>query len=237
MQGGIVIIRNLFRVWTLCAFGLSIPSCFGQLRAVVDHVGYEPESQKIALVAGSEGDPAPVSFALIDASTGKAVSSGKLHEAGTVAHWTGRKFWTADFSDWRKPGHYTLKIQGPAGDVASCEFAIEEDLLERNTLSNVIFYFKGQRASGDMDRADRHLPVPGEAGAFADLHGGWYDATGDYGIHLSHQNPTSYFNPQQVPLVAWTLLSSYRLLEARKNDNFTENERRLLDEGCSAPTF
>ena len=63
------------------------------------------------------------------------------------------------------------------------------------------------------------------------MHGGWYDATGDYGIHLSHQNPTSYFNPQQVPLVAWSLLQSYEILGERHDDNFSEYERRMLDEG------
>ncbi len=69
------------------------------------------------------------------------------------------------------------------------------------------------------------------------MHGGWYDATGDYGIHLSHQNPTSYFNPQQVPLVAWTLLKSYAVLEARNDDNFSEYERRMLDEGLFGADF
>jgi hypothetical protein len=34
-----------------------------------------------------------------------------------------------------------------------------------------------------------------------------------------------------VPLVAWTLLKSYRVLEARHDDNFSEYERRMLDEG------
>ena len=70
-----------------------------------------------------------------------------------------------------------------------------------------------------------------------DVHGGWYDATGDYGIHLSHQNLTSYFNPQQVPLVAWTLLASYNTLKARHDDNFSEYERRLLDEGLFGADF
>lgn len=182
-------------------------------------------------------DPPPTTFALLDTATGKAVLSGTLSPASTVNHWVGRRFWTADFSSWRKAGHYTLAVRSRSGDLRSCEFAIDEDLLERDTLSNVIFYFKGQRASGDMDRADSHLAVPGQAGVFVDLHGGWYDATGDYGIHLSHQNPTSYFNPQQVPLVTWTLLSSYRLLDDRRNDNFTEYERRLLDEGLFGADF
>ena len=104
------------------------------------------------------------------------------------------------------------------------------------TLSNIIFYFKGQRASGDFDRADSHLPLPDGTGT-VDARGGWYDATGDYGIHLSHQNLTSYFNPQQVPLVAWTLLASYDTLKARHDDNFSEYERRLLDEGLFGADF
>jgi hypothetical protein len=93
----------------------------------------------------------------------------------------------------------------------------------------VLFYFKGQRASGAMDRADSHLALPGKQKGHIDLSGGWYDATGDYGIHLSHQNPTSYFNPQQVPLVAWSLVNTWRNLEARHNPNFSQIERRLVD--------
>ena len=87
-----------------------------------------------------------------------------------------------------------------------------------------------------MNRADAHLRLPDGSG-YVDLSGGWYDATGDYGIHLSHQNPTSYFNPQQVPLVAWSCLESYRVLKARNDDNFSEYERRLLDEGLFGADF
>lgn len=141
-------------------------------------------------------------------------------------------FWTANFTAWHEPGRYVVRVSSASGvEASSCPFAIEDDLLERQTLSNVVYYFKGQRASGDFDRADRHLAVPDRPGSFIDAHGGWYDATGDYGIHLSHQNLTSYFNPQQVPLVVWSLLKSYRVLEARHDDNFTEYMRRLLDEG------
>jgi hypothetical protein len=163
--------------------------------------------------------------------TGKLALEGDLKPSGEVHAWTGMIFFTADFSAQRDPGHYILRVSSPAGEIASCPFAIQDDVLERNTLSNVIYYFKGQRSSGDFDRADSHLPIPDQAGAFIDAHGGWYDATGDYGIHLSHQNLTSYFNPQQVPLVAWSLLKSYRVLEARHDDNFTEYIRRMLDEG------
>ena len=95
---------------------------------------------------------------------------------------------------------------------SSCPFAIEDNILERNTLSNVIYYFKG---SGRADSSTRPTVIwrcPAVRAHIVDVHGGWYDATGDYGIHLSHQNPTSYFNPQQVPLVVWSLLRSYDML-------------------------
>ena len=198
---------------------------------LVDQVGYEPDAPKVAVVVTGRDDPAPTRFALINSDTGKLALEGDLKPSGDVHAWTGMTFFTADFSAWHETGHYILRVSSSAGEIASCPFAIQDDVLERNTLSNVIYYFKGQRSSGDLDRADRHLAVPDQPGSFVDAHGGWYDATGDYGIHLSHQNLTSYFNPQQVPLVAWSLLKSYRVVEARHDDNFTEYMRRMLDEG------
>ena len=208
----------------------------GQMRVLVDQVGYDLHAPKKAIIAGTAQDH-PTQFALIDADSGKTVFQGNLKPAGEVHAWDGRVFWTADFSAWQKAGHYALRITANGADANSCAFAINEDVLERDTLSNVVFYFKGQRSSGSFDQADRHLALPGKDAGFVDVHGGWYDATGDYGIHLSHQNPTSYFNPQQVPLVAWSLLKSYRALIARQDDNFSEYERRMLDEGLYGADF
>ena len=214
---------------------MAVPLLPAQVRVLVDQVGYETTSRKIALISASENDR-PGEFALIDDANGKVVFSGTPAPAGRVDRWGEQTYWKADFSAFQAPGHYLLRVG--TGDAAStsCSFQIEKDLLERATLSNVVFYFKGQRASGDMDRADRHLPLPDGHGT-VDVHGGWYDATGDYGIHLSHQNLTSYFNPQQVPLVAWALLASYNSLKARHDDNFSEYERRLLDEGLFGADF
>jgi hypothetical protein len=207
------------------------------VRVLVDQVGYEPDAAKLALVVATQGEPAPGNFSLIDIDSGKTVLEKPLVSAGTVYDWRGMVFWSADFSAWRGRGHYLVRIASANAQVTSCPFAIDGEVLERQTLSNVLYYFKGQRASGDFDRADRHLAIPDEPGKFVDAHGGWYDATGDYGIHLSHQNLTSYFNPQQVPLVAWSLLAGYRVLESRGDDNFTEYRRRMLDEGLYGADF
>jgi Glycosyl hydrolase family 9/Cellulase N-terminal ig-like domain len=230
------------RIWVLavCCLG-GFTQCslvYGQeqVRVLTDHVGYETQSEKQALVVGTTQDH-PQKFSLIDTVTGQAVFSGSLTDAGQVHAWEGRKFWVADFSSWKKPGHYAIETRTDKGEAVSSSFDIDDDLLERSTLSNIVYYFKGQRSSGLIDQADRHLALPpGETG-FVDVHGGWYDATGDYGIHLSHQNLTSYFNPQQVPLVAWSLLKSYQSLVARKDDNFSEYERRMLDEGLYGADF
>ncbi len=224
------------QVLAVCLLGTCPFGCVGQLQVLVDHVGYETSSSKQALVLGTEQDH-PQKFSLIDTATGSAVMTGDLTHRGQVDAWGARVFWTADFSSWQKTGHYTIQAQSADGKVSSCSLDIEDNLLERSTLSNVVFYFKGQRSSGLIDEADRHLPLPPGQSGYVDVHGGWYDATGDYGIHLSHQNPTSYFNPQQVPLVVWSLLKSYRVLDARHDDNFSEYLRRMLDEGLFGADF
>jgi hypothetical protein len=222
-----------FVVLSVCVLTVSVASA--QMRVLVDQVGYETAASKVGLISSDEADR-PAQFTLVDDKTAKVVFTGKLQPAGKVFRWGDRVYWRADFSSFRTPGHYTLRVRDGDTTATSCAFQIDDNLLERTTLSNVLFYFKGQRSSGDFDRADSHLPLPDGKGTI-DARGGWYDATGDYGIHLSHQNLTSYFNPQQVPLVAWTLLASYNRLKARNDDNFSQYERRLLDEGLFGADF
>jgi Glycosyl hydrolase family 9/Cellulase N-terminal ig-like domain len=223
------IYRHFLKRLACCCQLLSALVGAAQTAVLVDHVGYETSSAKQAFIVGTAQDH-PFQFSLVDHATGKTVMRGGLTPGTQVDHWGGRVFWTADFSAWQKTGQYELRAETGGGPVSSCAFAIEDNLLERETLSNIVYYFKGQRSSGLFDKADRHLKVP-DGTTYVDLHGGWYDATGDYGIHLSHQNLTSYFNPQQVPLVAWSLLKSYLVLRARHDNNFSEYARRLLDEG------
>jgi hypothetical protein len=236
LKKGRKVIHKLKLFLAISLVVVSSQACLARVQVLVDHVGYELRAPKQAVLVGSAQD-SPQEFSLVDADTGREVFKAKTVKAGEIHAWDHHVFWTADFSQWQTPGHYLLRVGTKDTEEMSCAFEINDDVLERNTLSNVIFYFKGQRSTGLFDQADRHLALPGEPGAFVDVHGGWYDATGDYGIHLSHQNPTSYFNPQQVPLVAWSLLKSYQALLARRDDNFTEYERRMLDEGLYGADF
>ena len=73
------------------------------------------------------------------------------------------------------------------------------------------------------------MTFEGKPGA-VDIHGGWFDATGDYGKHLSHLSYSSYFNPQQVSLTAWGLFMALREIERRDEPAFVQYRKRLLDE-------
>jgi hypothetical protein len=204
-------------------------------KVLVDQVGYDTDAVKQAIVAGATS-PSSRTFRVVNADTGKVALQGTLSKAGKVGHW-GEDFAVADFSGVRTPGHYYVALTQDGHDVHSWTFDVQDNVLERHTLSNVIYYFKGQRSSGLMDKADTQLPHPDGTAGTLDIHGGWYDATGDYGIHLSHQNLTSYFNTQQVPLAVWSLLRTWQQLSARHDKNFHEYERRLLDEGLFGADF
>jgi hypothetical protein len=219
--------------------GLVMYACHAQAtqpRLLVDQVGYELTASKQAVVSANAAESLH-EFQVIDASDDKQVLSGTLQDSGPVTKWGDQHYWRADFSALKTPGRYYLQVLDHETCVRSDEFLVQNDVLERNTFSNVVYYFKGQRASGLLDEADRHLPRPDGKPGTLDIHGGWYDATGDYGIHLSHQNLTSYFNTQQVPLAVWSLLRSWQQLDARHDQNFSQYLRRLLDEGLFGADF
>lgn len=206
-----------------------------QPRVLVNQVGYDLDGQKRAIVQGFAGDRF-TAFKVVDADTGAVVLTGVPKPAGVVPHWQDWHYWTIDFSALRKPGLYRVEAAGNH-DVASFPFWVAIDALKRYTLSDVIYYFKGQRASGDFDRADAHLPRPGGTGT-VDLSGGWYDATGDYGIHLAQTFVGApALTNQDVSFAVWSLASAWRNLEARHDPNFAQYERRLLDEATFGADF
>ena len=200
-----------------------------ELKILTNHVGYEAEGPKRAVVLGQASDTVS-HCAVRDDGTNRQVFSSIARNTGPVNKWRNWNFWTLEFDPVNKEGKYHLECQSNAGTIHSYAFAIQRDVLERTTLSNVIYYFKGQRSSGAMDQADRHLRFEGSKPGTLDAHGGWWDATGDYGKHLSHLSFSTYFNPQQIPLVVYSLLKSYDQLRHRGQPYAIRYEDRLLDE-------
>lgn len=205
------------------------------VKVLTNQVGYDSSAFKQAIVSAGEKQDIKT-FNIVNLDNDSIVYSGKAVYKGPVAKWKNWQFWTLDFSDFTKPGKYYLQVDVNGKTAFSYPFNIQNELLERNTLSDVIYYFKGQRSSGQLDKADKTLAIPGGKGT-VDLHGGWYDATGDYGIHFTQLSFTSYFNTQQVPLVAWSMYKSYQELESQHNLNFSQYERRLLGGGVFGADF
>jgi Glycosyl hydrolase family 9/Cellulase N-terminal ig-like domain len=209
---------------------------YGQnIKVLTNHIGYEQGAPKRAVILGHANDEV-TGFDVIDRSTGKKVLSGDAVKTGPVDHWKDWYFWTADFSSLKSPGTYFVECETSQGLVRSFPFLIEQNLLEKNTLSSVIYYFKGQRCSGLLDKADRDVMFEDETNV-TDAHGGWYDATGDYGKHLGGLGFSTYFNMQPTPVAAWSLFATYAELERRGDENFRQYERRLLDEAMYGADF
>jgi Glycosyl hydrolase family 9/Cellulase N-terminal ig-like domain len=202
----------------------------GQMRILTNHLGYETRGPKHAVILGEPGDSVS-RCSLKDYATDQAILSIDPKAAGPVYKWRDWDFWTLDFDSFATNGKYYLDCATNAGDLCSFPFEVQKDLLERGTVSDVIYYFKDERSSGQFDEADRHLHFQGGViKGTVDAHGGWWDATGDYGKHLSHLSFSTYFNPQQIPLVVYSLLKSYDQARRRGLQGFARYEPRMLDE-------
>jgi len=199
------------------------------VRVLTNHIGYEADGPKRAVVQGLEGDEVGA-FAVKQYDTDTTVLKGEPTFVGPVDRWKGWLFWTVRFDQVQTVGTYYIECETARGRIRSFPFRIDHDLLESHTISDVIYYFKGQRCDGVNDAADRNIGFKDVAGKTIDAHGGWYDASGDYSKHLSHLSFSTYFNPQQLPLVVWSLLMTHDMLDARQDRNFRQYKRRLLDE-------
>jgi len=200
-----------------------------ELKVLANHLGYEVTGPKHAVILGNASDTVQ-SCELKNASDDQSLLTVPAKAVGPVKKWRDWYFWTVAFDSFGTEGEYYLDCSTSRGPVRSFPFQIQRLILQRNTLSDVIYYFKDERSSGRLDQADRHLWFDGPKQGTLDAHGGWWDATGDYGKHLSHLSFSTYFNPQQIPLVVYSLLKSYEQLKLRAVPEFARYEDRLLDE-------
>lgn len=214
------------------------------MELLINQVGYDCDGHKLALLQGPADADLGGLVRLLRLEDGQILFEAPLQAAGQVPGWQGRAFWRADFSAFREPGQYRLEAvtvhrndaDAPPTQTRSARFAIGPDLLSRTCLSDVIHYFKGQRASGAFDRADRNARLYGSE-LRRDVHGGWFDASGDMSKYLSHLSYANYLNPQQTPLVVWALLKCRELLSTRTDIDGLNLCKRLDDEALHGADF
>lgn len=210
----------------LAIYQLSFAS---ESKILTNHLGYEPNGPKHAVVLAKAGEVI-ANCALRNYKDDHEVQLLMAKSSGTVDKWRDWFFWTLDFDSFTTEGKYYLQCTAGTVNVRSFPFLIQRDVIERGTMSDVIYYFKEERSSGEYDKADSHLKFDGKKDGLVDAHGGWWDATGDYGKHFSHLSFSTYFNPQQIPFTVYSLLKSYEQTKLRGNSNFARYQTRLLDE-------
>ena len=203
-----------------------------------NHIGYDSADSKRA-VFKKQGAGVPVRFTVLEDETGRAVYEGKPVDAGEVDRWNTGYYYELHFDEVTEKGAYVINVETDDGkEYTSYPFKIAANLIEVDTLAGTEYYFKAQRSTGEYEWADRNIPFQyGKVEGRIDAHGGWYDATGDYGVHLSHLNHTTYFNPQQASFSAYALFRFADLLDEAEYPYYTMLKRRLMEEGLYGAEF
>ncbi|HAS6601044.1 glycoside hydrolase family 9 protein [Vibrio parahaemolyticus] len=198
---------------------------------LTNHIGYERLGPKKAIIQTEQPHLSSYTAQLICATSEQTVATFAVEEQGKVANWHQGYFYLIDFSSFTDSGDYFLQVE----DSRSSYFTVGEHILLNKTLSDVIHYFKSQRCGGVFDQQDRQVPVL-NANQTVDVHGGWYDASGDVSKYLSHLSYANYLNPQQTPMVVWNILKGLSLLEGSE-DIAAFTRTRLIEEALFGADF
>ncbi|EGR2263408.1 glycoside hydrolase family 9 protein [Vibrio parahaemolyticus] len=198
---------------------------------LTNHIGYERLGPKKAIIQTEQPHLSSYTAQLICATSEQTVATFAVEEQGKVANWHQGYFYLIDFSSFTDSGDYFLQVE----DSRSSSFTVGEHILLDQTLSDVIHYFKSQRCGGVFDQQDRQVPVL-NTNQTADVHGGWYDASGDVSKYLSHLSYANYLNPQQTPMVVWNILKGLSLLEGSE-DIAAFTHTRLIEEALFGADF
>jgi hypothetical protein len=201
------------------------------MQLLTNHIGYEIAGKKSAILMSPERIVEVSSAYLICAQTGNMVLEIVPTGGEQIDQWHQGYFYHLDFSQLTTKGRYLLQYQ----DFQSHEFTLSKSVLMAETFSDVLHYFKSQRCSGIYDREDHHVALLDSEETF-DVHGGWYDASGDVSKYLSHLSYANFLNPQQIPMVVWNMLKSKETLQDR-SDFQTFTALRLEEEAVFGADF
>lgn len=198
---------------------------------LTNHIGYEANAPKQAILQTRKARLSSTSVLLVCADDHVTVDSFEVTKHGRVANWHQGNYFTVDFSAVTQPGRYYLRFENLRSEI----FEIGENLLMQKTFSDVLHYFKSQRCGGIFDKKDKQAQLLG-TDRYVDVHGGWYDASGDVSKYFSHLSYGNYLNPQQIPMVVWNMLKGLRL--AQDHDAFQKfTQTRLIEEALFGADF
>ena len=223
-------ISPIFPMATVVLLGASAASA--ETKFFYNQVGYDV-GQPISVIVKSDNLKDGAEFSLM--SGGSAVQTGKLSAGSNPDNWLNNgKFYVAELKDV-KAGKYTLQVSENGQPQQSGEFTVGENALAKNTLGTVLDYFYNDRANNPtVEGWDKSMGVYNSSKK-VDVHGGWYDASGDVSKYLSHLSYANYLNPQQIPLTVWALaFTSERIPKLLSS---TSTKAKTADEAAYGADF
>ncbi|GAA0402626.1 endochitinase [Acrocarpospora corrugata] len=201
------------------------------------HLGYGLAGSKAVVVLLPDGaPPARVLLVPSDGSAPRPLTAGPVEK---VPGWSLGPYTRVELPDELGPGGYAVQVECADGRSVQGEpFVVAADRLQRQTMSDVLAYFKAMRSSGEIDRKDRRAAFWGDdSGATVDARGGWLDASGDTSKFLSHLTYTRTMSPQQIPLCAWAMLAARDAIAVRHPALVRSLGARLRDEALWGTDF
>jgi type 1 glutamine amidotransferase len=175
---------------------------------LVNQIGYNTDLPKKAMFKSKFPIGSETNFRIIDAMTLDSVYTGKLEKSIQVKEWSDHYYSPIHFSDLSKPGFYRIQVLANNKIYDSFDFEIGKQLLTKRLIPAITNFFEGQKANSREELSgDEHVKLFGSEKT-VDLRGGWCDASGDVSKYFSHLAYTNYMNPQQTPLVDWSMIQT-----------------------------
>ena len=187
------------------------------MNLLINHLGYEVDGYKSAVVMVDQ-PLAQLQFQIINEAS-QVVFSGDLTAYDEVDNWQKGQFYVAEFSQIGSPGHYRFVVNGQRSHL----FQVKNDMYQ-HYLDPVLAYINQNRCQGANDAKDAQAKFVSGRDDVVDVSGAWYDASGDWSKYLSHLSFANYMNPQQIPMVQWSLLD----LVAAQPDNHKAKDEAIF---------
>lgn len=192
-----------------------------------NHLGYQPNAPKTTVINAPAKQS--ITVEIINAGTGEVVFTCQAVEQGAVDQWKDFYYYSADFSAVTIEGDYQIRVAELG--LVSDRFPIAASLYQQRLLGPILDYYLQNRCAGEQDEWDKQAPFVGERQERVDVSGGWYDASGDWSKYLSHLSFANFLNPQQIPLVVWSLLETFDYSQGHAR------QQQALDEALYGADF
>ncbi|MHA4894223.1 ThuA domain-containing protein [Pedobacter sp. PWIIR3] len=208
--------KKAFIFIALCCASLS---GYTQAKIFVNQVGFDSSAPKSAVLQLDKALPPLTRFELINEATGKSVFSGPIGNGTTIDEWfKGKLFYKLNFSTFRKRGRYQIRFKAGNQVAVSNTFVLDQSGLARLTIPSIVHYYHQQRANTPQELAADVKISPKGSDKKVDMRGGWADASGDISKYFSHLAYANYMSPQQIPLVAWSLINTKEAIPGMLKD-------------------